>query len=48
MYQFPLKVFPSHLNTAAKCLFKFSCQNDPELRGKFLDWPAPQKVVHVL
>lgn len=49
MYQFPLKVFPSHLNTAVQCLFKFSCQHDPEVKAKFVESPQSfvGKVMHL-
>lgn len=49
MYRFPLKVFPSHLNTAAQCLFKFSCQHDSEAKAKFVESPDSfvGKVMHL-
>jgi putative RecB family exonuclease len=35
MYQFPLKVFPNHLNDFARCPRKFRCGCDPEVKVPF-------------
>jgi RecB family exonuclease len=47
-YRFPEKIFPSALNTYIQCPFKFSCQNNKEIKAEFVDTPENfvGKVIH--
>jgi RecB family exonuclease len=49
-YKFPEKLYPSALNTYIQCPFKFSCQNDREIKAEFIEGPESfvGKVMHLV